>query len=83
MWKPSGGGNGSPVWWCELRGEATAGDAAAQRRAEVKALKRCCQQLAAHGALQVPAVMSLREEMEENIMSRGNPSAQANIPDSY
>ena len=31
----------------------------------------------------MPAVTCLKEEKEEKIMSRGNPSAQANIQDSY
>ena len=38
VWKASGGRKGSPVRQCEMRCEAAAGDAVAQRRAEVKAL---------------------------------------------
>ena len=65
-----------------MRGEAHTSDAAAKRRAVVKALKRCCQCLAPRGGLQVLAMMSLEEVEEEKIMSRGNRSAQANIQDS-
>ena len=70
MWKPSGVGRfPNCLAVCEMGGEAAAGDVAAQRRAKVKAIKRCCQQQAAHGGLPLPAVMCLEEEAEE-IMSK-------------